>query len=80
MTLKGNIGICYALAFSADSKILASGSHDGTILTWDIATGTKLTTLKGHDNWIKALTFSPDGKTLASGSEDGVIFLWNVPH
>ena len=79
-TLKGDIGICYALAFSADSKILVSGSHDGTILTWDIATGTKLTTLKGHDNWIKALTFSPDSKTFASGSEDGVIFLWNVSH
>ena len=79
-TLKGDIGICYALAFSPDSKILASGSHDGTILTWDVATGSELTTLMGHDNWIKALTFSSDGKTLASGSEDGVIFLWNVPN
>lgn len=78
-TLKGDIGICYALAFSMGSKIIASGSHDGIILTWDVATGRELAEFKGHDNWIKALTFSPDGKTLASGSEDGVIFLWDVP-
>ena len=79
-TLKGDIGICYTLAFSADSNILASGSHDGTILVWDVATGSQVATLKGHNNWIKALTFSSDGKTLASGSQDGAIFLWNVSH
>ncbi|RKU20242.1 hypothetical protein C6503_06625, partial [Candidatus Poribacteria bacterium] len=68
------------LAFSADSKILACGSRDGTIRLWDVATGNKLSTLKGHANWIHALSFSRDGKILASGSSDGAIFLWNVPN
>lgn len=79
-SIKGENNPENVLAFSPDSKILASGSRDGTIQLWDVATGNKLSTLKGHVDWVNALVFSSDGNTLASGSQDGAIFLWNVPH
>lgn len=35
-----------SIAFSPDGKILASGSSDGTIKLWDVATGKEIRTLK----------------------------------
>ena len=68
----------WALAFSPDGKMLASGSQDKTVQLWDIEKQRKLATLKTHEGWITALAFSTDGKTLASGDANKVIKLWNV--
>ena len=67
-----------SLAFSPDSKTLASGSEDKTVKLWDAATGKELATLKGHTSHVSAVAFSPDGKTLASGSYDKTVKLWDV--
>ena len=37
-TFKGHAGAVSALRFSADGKLLASGSYDGTVLVWDMST------------------------------------------
>ncbi len=68
----------WALAFSPDGKIIASGSQDKTIQLWDIEKRSKLATLKAHVGWITAVAFSADGKTLASGDANKVIKLWGV--
>jgi WD40 repeat protein len=62
----GLLGI-RSLAFSADSKLLASGDQYGLIKLWDVATGTERSQLRGHKGGVNSLAFSPDGKTLASG-------------
>ena len=64
------------VAFSPDSKTLASASEDGTIKLWD-HNGTLLSTIESHDDVVRSVTFSPDSKTLASASEDGTIKLWD---
>src|SRR4051812_8716301 len=38
-----------ALAFLADGKILAGGSHSSSIRLWDVATGKEVRELKGHE-------------------------------
>ena len=66
-----------ALAFSPDGTVLASGTHGGKIILWDLLSGNKITTLDGHTQPVATLIFSPDGKTLVSTGLDGAIFVWD---
>ena len=79
--------VVWALAFSPDGRLLASGGYkDATISLWDIQTGTLLETFDGHtretimpDHGVSEIAFSPDGKTLASGSAvDCTLRIWDV--
>lgn len=68
----------YAVAFTYDSKTLATGSADKEIRLWDISTHTHIGTFKGHKHTVCGLAFSPDGKILASGDTGGKIHLWEL--
>ena len=80
----------YALTFSADGKLLATGDKVGRVCIWNVADGQRLATLEapGMYTWdprarrhsiggIRSLAFSPDGKLLAIGGIDEVK---NVDH
>ncbi|MCC3427482.1 MAG: NACHT domain-containing protein [Microcoleus sp. PH2017_01_SCD_O_A] len=71
-----SFGTIFAVAFSPDGKLLATGGTDGVVRCWDVASGKELLTCKGHSNWVSSVAFSPDNKTLASGSSDKTIKLW----
>ena len=50
-----------AVAFSPDSKTVATGSKDNTAKLWDAATGACRATLSEHGSYGTAVKFSPDG-------------------
>ena len=76
--LSGHSSSVFSVAFSPDSKTLASGSNDKTIKLWDVETTQNIATLTGHSDNVESVGFSPDGKILASGSNDKTIRLWDV--
>ncbi len=86
-TLTGHTDDIFSIAFSPDSRTLASGSKDKTIRLWDVSTGQHKQTFIDQD-WMDdqfdeegrvwKVAFSPDGKTLASGMWRGPIHLWDT--
>jgi glucose/arabinose dehydrogenase len=74
----------YAVAFSPDGHLLASGLEDAGTQLWDAGTGQWLHTLSPDATFwsemtgpVHAVAFSPDGRLLASASEDKTVRLWN---
>ena len=64
-----------SVAFSPDSKILISGSFDGTIKLWDVAIRRSITTRSTGS--VFSLALSPDGTMIAVGSYY-LVSLWDV--
>ena len=79
--------VLWALAFSPDGQLLASGGHeDPTISLWDVQTQTLLGSFEEpsrdpgqHNHGISSVVFSPNGKTLASASPyNDTVQLWDA--
>jgi WD40 repeat protein len=68
----------FAVAFSPNGKILATGDANGEIRLWQIDDGQQILICKGHTGFVRSVGFSPDGQILASGSVDKTIKLWRV--
>jgi WD40 repeat protein len=90
-TFRGHLGGVVYIAFSPDSKLIASASNDNTIKLWDPKTGNVARTFsielteENHDDYPFAivessskLSFSQDGKILTLGNGNGSIISWQV--
>jgi WD40 repeat protein len=75
-TFEGHCDYVEAVAFSHDSKLLASADNN-TIMIWDMSTGSLLQTLR-NDIPTKILSFSHDSKLLGSASRGREVNIWNV--
>lgn len=68
----------WAVAFSPDGSILASGGDDHRIRLWNVRVGREIADLRGHEGAVRGLAFSPDGRWLASASADKTGGLWEL--
>ncbi|WDF35322.1 WD40 repeat domain-containing protein [Streptomyces sp. T12] len=69
----------WTVAFSPDSRLLATGSRDKTVRLWD--TARRITAgdpLRGHTDGVCSVAFSPDQNLLATGSRDKEVRLWDT--
>ncbi|MBW4490632.1 MAG: CHAT domain-containing protein [Trichocoleus desertorum ATA4-8-CV12] len=74
--LKGHKAGVNTLAFSPDSKTLASGSADTTVILWDITTGKpRQQALEGDKSTVIKVAFSRDGKELIMGTSDNTVII-----
>jgi WD40 repeat protein len=75
----GHTRYLFSVAFSPDSKSLASTSEDGTVKLWNLRTGEVSQTLHGPaDRLTRSVAFSPDGKLVATAHHDGTVKVWDT--
>ena len=73
----GHTDYVNSVAFSPDGTTLVSGSDDGTVRLWDIASG-EARVFDGHEDYVNGVAFSPDGSQVASASDDYSARVWDV--
>jgi WD40 repeat protein len=77
-----SLGIA-AVAFSADGTLAATGSPDGTVRLWEVATGRVRLTLSAHGTGtngagVASLALTPDGRLLVTGGWDARARVWSL--
>lgn len=75
---QGHRDALYSAQLSPDGSILATGSYDRDLITWDVASKQPLKTFRGHNDAVYGIGFSTNGKMLASASGDRTVKLWDV--
>jgi WD40 repeat protein len=75
-TLRGHSALVWCVAFSLDSRYLASGSGD--IRVWEVATGRQVHHFQFNQKLVRAVAFHPTQPWLASAAGDGNILLWDL--
>lgn len=54
-SLRGHVSAVYQIAWSADSRLLVSGSSDSTLKVWDAKTKKLAIDLPGHADEVRCL-------------------------
>jgi RNA polymerase sigma factor (sigma-70 family) len=78
MQMRGDVPVC--LAFSADSRYLATAQETPEIRVWDVLAGREMARFRGHEGGVVSLLFAPDGKHLFSGGTDTTVLTWDLDH
>lgn len=74
-SLRGHVSAVYQVAWSADSRLLVSGSSDSTLKVWDVKTGKLHTDLPGHADEVRGWRRAHLAACL--GSPIKVLYLWH---
>ena len=67
-----------SIAFSPDSRLVVSGSDDGTASVWETESGKSVAKLIGHEAAITSVRFSADGMLVITASADCTARVWSV--
>ncbi len=77
-TLTGHTAAIKATAFSPDGKVIATGSDDGTLRTWNTENG-QLIAQMPVPSPVTSLVMNKDGTQLIAGHADNAIRIWALP-
>jgi WD40 repeat protein len=76
--LRRHFGPVADLAFSPDSRTLATAGQDRRVTFWDIGTGRERRTFAWKVGPLGAVAFSPDGLAAACGGDWGQVVVWDL--
>ncbi len=76
--LAGHAREAWTVDYTSDGRFLASGSDDGTMKIWEVATGRELATSVNHTQTVVQTVYSPSGTQLASLCLDGSLRVWEI--
>jgi WD40 repeat protein len=77
VVMLGELKTVRLVAFSADSRQIASGDDAGNVEVWEMYPVQRLRTIKGSSQNF-TMAFSPDGRHLATSSADGKVNIWQL--
>lgn len=79
MLLQGHESAVMALKFDPTGRYLATGSHDKTIMLWEVyGSCTNFNVLQGHKNVVGDLAWTASGNKLVSASADKTCGVWDI--
>jgi len=79
LPLSAHSGNIFALVYSPDGQLLASGGDDGVVRLLGSSSGETVAELPlSSTQLVQALTFSPDGSRLVAGQRAGTITAWEL--
>ncbi|KAH0912260.1 hypothetical protein HID58_035581 [Brassica napus] len=75
----GHLGWVRSVAFDPSNEWFCTGSADGTIKVWDVASGVLKVTLTGHIGQVRGLAVSnKDTSYMFSAGRDSVCRVWDI--
>jgi centriolar protein POC1 len=75
-TFRGHRDTITSLSFHPETKQLASGSLDATVMVWNFKPTLRAFRFVGHKGPVNSVSFSRDGALLASTSKDRTVRIW----
>jgi len=77
-SLRGHNHFVSDVTISSDGQFALSGSWDGTMRLWEIASGRTTRRFVGHSKDVLSVAFSVDNRQIVSASRDKTVKLWNT--
>jgi WD40 repeat protein len=75
--LPSGVETAKGVAFAPDGR-LATGTHDGRLLVWDVEAQRLLAERHAHDHQVLGLDVSSDGQFVAVSTEDATASIWRL--
>lgn len=64
--------------YSADGRLVLSGSSDRTLRLWEAATGQERQRLRGLEANLSSVALSRDGRLAIAGAMDALVHIWDL--
>jgi len=78
-TMSGHTSWVLCVAFSPDNDHFVSGSSDGCVKVWEVATKQCLHTFTDHSDQVWSVKYNKEGNQVVSVSDDKSLNIYSIP-